>query len=166
MVGGRDYSASQFNRAIQAKRQAGSAFKPIVYAAALDKGFTPATLVVDEPFSFEDIPGKDPWQPQNFDREFWGPITVRKALTFSQRSHGPDCAVHRPGLPDQLYHSNQGFKTKLEPNLSGPGIGERVPLGQARPVLPPRDTADPVLISQIQDKDGNMVKRTSLPRSK
>ena len=84
LVGGRDFSASQFNRATQAKRQAGSAFKPIVHAAALDKGFTPATIIVDEPIAYVDVPGKEPWEPKNFDREFWGPITMRKALAFSR----------------------------------------------------------------------------------
>ena len=164
MVGGRDYSASQFNRATQAKRQAGSAFKPIVYAAALDKGFTPATLVVDEPFSFEDVPGKDPWQPQNFDREFWGPITVRKALTFSRNV--PTVRIAQSIGLDYLvgYAGNLGFKTKLEPNLSlalGSANVSLLELTRAFGVFAAQGyRADPVLISQIQDKDGNMVEET------
>ena len=118
MVGGRDFSASQFNRATQAKRQAGSAFKPLVYAAALDKGFTPATIIVDEPFSYIDVPGKEPWEPQNFDREFWGPITVRKALTFSRNV--PTVKIAQSIGVDYLidYATNLGIKAKLEPNLS------------------------------------------------
>jgi penicillin-binding protein 1A len=164
MVGGRDYSTSQFNRATQAKRQAGSAFKPIVYAAALDKGFTPATLIVDEPFSFEDVPGKDPWQPQNFDREFWGPITVRKALTFSRNV--PTVRIAQSIGLDYLtgYAGNLGFKTKLEPNLSlalGSANVSLLELTRAFGVFAAQGyRADPVLISQIQDKDGNMVEET------
>jgi len=164
MVGGRDYSASQFNRATQAKRQAGSAFKPIVYAAALDKGFTPATLVVDEPFSYEDVPGKDPWQPQNYDREFWGPITVRKALTFSRNV--PTVRIAQSIGLDYLigYAGNLGIKTKLEPNLSlalGSANVSLLELTRAFGVFASQGyRADPVLISQIQDKDGNMVEET------
>jgi penicillin-binding protein 1A len=164
MVGGRDYSASQFNRAIQAKRQAGSAFKPIVYAAALDKGFTPATLVVDEPFSYEDVPGKDPWQPQNFDREFWGPITVRKALTFSRNV--PTVRIAQAiGLNYLIrYAGNLGIRTKLEPNLSlalGSANVSLLELTRAFGVFAAGGyRAEPVLISQIQDKDGNMVEET------
>ena len=164
MVGGRDYSASQFNRATQAKRQAGSAFKPIVYAAALDKGFTPATLVVDEPFSYEDVPGKDPWQPQNYDREFWGPITVRKALTFSRNV--PTVRIAQSIGLDYLigYAGNLGIKTKLEPNLSlalGSANVSLLELTRAFGVFAAQGyRADPVLISQIQDKDGNVVEET------
>ncbi len=73
MIGGRDFTASQFNRATQARRQAGSAFKPIVYAAALDKGFTPATIHPwTNLFNMLDVPGKEPWEPQNFDRDVLG----------------------------------------------------------------------------------------------
>ena len=161
MVGGRDFAASQFNRATQAKRQAGSAFKPIVYAAALDKGFTPSTVIVDEPFSYIDVPGKEPWQPQNFDREFWGPITLRKALTFSRnvvtvkiaQSIGVDYLIQ--------YAHNLGIKSKLEPNLS-------LALGAANVSLLEMTTAfgvfaaqgyraEPILISRLVDKDGNVL---------
>ncbi len=164
MVGGRDYSASQFNRALQAKRQAGSAFKPIVYAAALDKGFTPATLVMDEPFSYEDVSGKEPWQPQNFDHEFWGPITVRKALTFSRNV--PTVRIAQSIGPKYLvsYAANLGIRTKLEPHLSlalGSANVSLLELTRAFGVFAAGGyRADPVLISQIQDKDGNVVEET------
>lgn len=83
MVGGKDFKKSEFNRAIQAKRQGGSAFKPIIYAAALDKGYTPATIIVDSPISYDNLIGGEPWQPKNFDGEFRGPITFREALAKS-----------------------------------------------------------------------------------
>ena len=83
MVGGKDFKKSKFNRAIQAKRQGGSAFKPIIYAAALDKGYTPATILVDSPISYDNLIGGEPWQPKNFDGEFRGPITFREALAKS-----------------------------------------------------------------------------------
>ncbi len=84
MVGGFDFAQTQFNRAMQAKRQPGSAFKPIIYAAALDspKGFTPASIVVDSPF-IEDT-AELQWRPKNFDGRFYGPTTLREALTHSR----------------------------------------------------------------------------------
>ncbi|MBM4309807.1 MAG: PBP1A family penicillin-binding protein [Deltaproteobacteria bacterium] len=86
MVGGRDYHESQFNRAVQAKRQPGSSFKPIIYAAALDKGYTAASIIVDSPVVFEagSLRRRTFWEPQNYDRKFMGPITLRKALTLSR----------------------------------------------------------------------------------
>jgi penicillin-binding protein 1A len=85
MVGGRDYARSQFNRAIQARRQPGSAFKPFVYAAAFEHGFTPANLMDDYPISYS-IPQNGrlvEWKPENFDHRFRGPVTLRRALEES-----------------------------------------------------------------------------------
>jgi penicillin-binding protein 1A len=86
MVGGRDYHESQFNRAVQSRRQPGSAFKPIIYAAALDKGYTAASIIVDSPlvFEFGSARRRTFWEPQNYDKKFMGPITFRKALTLSR----------------------------------------------------------------------------------
>ena len=81
MVGGRDFRKSQFNRATQARRQTGSAFKPIVYASALDNGYTPASIVIDSPIVF--TWGEKKWKPKNFDGKFLGPTTLRNALTHS-----------------------------------------------------------------------------------
>jgi penicillin-binding protein 1A len=85
MVGGRDYGRSQFNRAVQARRQPGSAFKPFVYAAAFDGGFTPASLMDDTPVSYFILQGGRvvEWKPDNFDRQFRGPVTLRRALEES-----------------------------------------------------------------------------------
>jgi len=85
MVGGRDYARSQFNRVFQARRQPGSAFKPFVYAAAFDRGFTPASVMGDFPISYS-IPrdgGMEEWKPENFDRLYRGPVTLRRALEES-----------------------------------------------------------------------------------
>ncbi|MDY6853764.1 MAG: PBP1A family penicillin-binding protein [Thermodesulfobacteriota bacterium] len=84
MVGGKDFYKSQFNRAIQAKRQAGSAYKPIIYSAALDKGFTPATIIVDSPIIYDEPEKDETWKPRNFGRKFYGPITFRDALAKSR----------------------------------------------------------------------------------
>ncbi len=82
LVGGSDYSKTQFNRAVQARRPAGSVFKPLVYSAALERGWSPASPVVDEPFAIRGADGK-PWQPQNFGRVFHGRTTLREALVHS-----------------------------------------------------------------------------------
>ncbi len=82
MVGGYDYSRSQFNRAVQALRQPGSAFKPLVYAAAFDHGYTPASIVVDSPISFDDGSNRI-WKPENYEQEFRGPTRLREALVHS-----------------------------------------------------------------------------------
>ncbi len=84
LVGGTDFNKSQFDRATQAKRQPGSAFKPIVYAAALERTFTPASIILDEPLA---LPGGKPgttWEPKNFDGRFIGPTTLQYALIHSR----------------------------------------------------------------------------------
>jgi penicillin-binding protein 1A len=77
LVGGRSYISSQFNRAVKAKRQPGSSFKPFVYLTALEQGATPDSTVVDEPVSF------DGWSPENYAREYHGAVTLRTALALS-----------------------------------------------------------------------------------
>jgi penicillin-binding protein 1A len=84
LVGGYDFSRSQFNRATQAKRQPGSAFKPIVYSAALDNGLTPASVILDAPFVFNDPDNDHRWTPENFEGVFYGPTLLRTALVKSR----------------------------------------------------------------------------------
>ncbi|MCX7793793.1 MAG: PBP1A family penicillin-binding protein [Thermodesulfovibrionales bacterium] len=83
MVGGFDYSRSEFNRAIYARRQPGSAFKPVIYAAALDNGFTQASIIVDEPVVFDEEKETE-WSPKNFDGKYWGPTILIDALAYSR----------------------------------------------------------------------------------
>ncbi|MBI5888545.1 MAG: PBP1A family penicillin-binding protein [Deltaproteobacteria bacterium] len=96
LVGGSDFARSQFNRAVQSMRQPGSAFKPVIYAAAMDSAFTPAAIVMDTPIVFDNAPPpgndkgaaeeeeSDQWRPQNYDDKFTGPTTVRDALARSR----------------------------------------------------------------------------------
>ncbi len=83
VVGGFSFAESQFDRAIQAKRQPGSAFKPFVYATALDNGYTPSSVIVDAPISVEQI-GQDAWKPENYSGKFYGPSTLRTGIEFSR----------------------------------------------------------------------------------
>jgi penicillin-binding protein 1A len=91
MVGGRDFTENQFNRAVQARRQPGSAFKPIIYAAALDRKFkdpnkfyTPASVIIDSAVVFEDKERDQTWKPRNFRETFYGPTLLREALAQSR----------------------------------------------------------------------------------
>ncbi len=84
MAGGFSYKLSEFNRATQGKRQPGSAFKPFVYAAALESGFTPSTLVLDAPFVMEQGEGLKTWKPENYGKKFYGPSTLRVGIEKSR----------------------------------------------------------------------------------
>jgi len=84
MAGGFSFKLSEFNRATQAKRQPGSAFKPFVYAAALENGFTPSTLVLDAPFVMDQGVGLKTWKPENYGKKFYGPSTLRTGIEKSR----------------------------------------------------------------------------------
>ncbi len=84
MAGGFSFKLSEFNRATQAKRQPGSAFKPIVYATALENGFSPSTLVLDAPFVMEQGEGLKTWKPENYGKKFYGPSTLRTGIEKSR----------------------------------------------------------------------------------
>ncbi len=85
MVGGYDFSKSQFNRAVQATRQPGSAFKPIIYASAIAEGYSPASVIIDSPIIFKEKEDAfDKWKPVNFEKKFYGPTSIRTALTHSR----------------------------------------------------------------------------------
>ncbi len=88
MVGGYDFSKSQFNRAIQAQRLPGSAIKPLIYAAALDRGYTPASIILDTPLIYENKKVQtgeiEEWKPKNYEEKFYGPTTFRQALAHSR----------------------------------------------------------------------------------
>ncbi|MFQ5587000.1 MAG: penicillin-binding protein 1A, partial [Thermodesulfobacteriota bacterium] len=162
MVGGADFARSEFNRAIQAKRQAGSAFKPIIYAAALDNGYTPSTIVVDSPLVFEEaIRDEVDWKPRNYEGKFYGPTTIRDALAHSRnvitvkvlKDIGVDTAV---GYAERL-----GIESPLNRDLS-------FALGSTAVSLLDLTTAyatfaalgmrpAPTFILRITDKDGNVL---------
>lgn len=84
IVGGYDFGKSQYNRALYAKRQAGSAFKPIIYALALQSGFTPASMIVDEEVEYDNPEKDEPWKPRNYSGKYYGPTRLREALVKSR----------------------------------------------------------------------------------
>jgi penicillin-binding protein 1A len=83
IIGGYDFVKSEYNRALYAKRQPGSAFKPIIYASAIDHGFTPASIIMDEPVAYPDG-AEGEWKPENYDHKFYGPTRLREALAYSR----------------------------------------------------------------------------------
>ena len=119
LVGGFDYFSSSFNRAIQAKRQAGSAFKPFLYSAALDRGLTPASIINDAPFVLDDAALEASWRPQNNARRFYGPTRLREALVRSQNLVSIRI-MHSLGVSPVIEHvSHFGFvPDNLPHNLS------------------------------------------------
>lgn len=84
LVGGTDYSISQFNRAVYARRQSGSSIKPFIYAAAIDKGFTPSSIIFDTPISFQTQDDEEAWKPKNYEGDFYGATTLRTGLVQSR----------------------------------------------------------------------------------
>ena len=118
MVGGYLFERSQFNRALLALRQPGSAFKPIIYATAIDQGLTPATLILDAPVVYkEEEPGKT-WKPENYEKRFFGPITLREALRHS-RNAATVRLLEQIGVSRVINFSRSlGIRSPLSPDLS------------------------------------------------
>ncbi|HWI39943.1 MAG TPA: penicillin-binding transpeptidase domain-containing protein, partial [Verrucomicrobiae bacterium] len=117
MIGGYDFRKSQFNRAVQAKRNSGSAFKPIIYAAALEKGMTAATLIDDSPAEY-DSGRETAWKPKNYDNIYRGPVTMREALTSSINVVSVKI-LDSIGVPYAIdYAKRFGFTSQLADNLT------------------------------------------------
>lgn len=165
MVGGRDYNKSEFNRATQSRRQPGSAFKPLIYTAAFDKGMNPSTRFVDSPIVFNDPSQEDGlWKPKNFDDKFLGPITMRTALVQS-RNVVTVKILQDIGLDYTIsYAKNLGIDSPLSRNLSlalgssGVTLQEMV---RAYDVLANGGRkVTPFFIRKIVDRTGNVFEET------
>lgn len=117
-VGGADFAKSQFNRAIQSKRQPGSSFKPILFAAGLENGYTPASIIIDSPEALGGVDSSLNWKPRNYDGQFKGPITFRNSL--EQSRNVPTIKIAETiGVPGVLDFSKRiGFNAQLDPDLS------------------------------------------------
>ena len=123
MVGGRNYSESQFNRATIAKRQPGSAFKPFVYLTAIEKGLTPDTVREDSPINIKG------WQPENYSRDYRGPVTLKNALALSLNTVAVRVGVEVGPKAVVQTATRLGIHSKLEPNASiALGTSEVTPL--------------------------------------
>lgn len=161
MVGGFDYAKSKFNHVTQAWRQPGSSFKPFVYSAALEKGFSPATVVNDAPLFFDaGVTGSQPWEPKNYDGQFDGPMSIRRALAKSKnmvsirllKAIGPGYA--------QKWVTNFGFEADKHPAYltMALGAGSVTPMSMASGYAVLANgglRVNPVLITRITDARGN-----------
>jgi len=160
MQGGWTHSTSVFNRATQAKRQPGSAFKPFIYLEALSEGFTPATLVLDAPFVIEQAPG-DYWRPSNYSGEFYGPTPIRVGVEKSRNLMTVRLADH-VGM-DKIVETaeNFGIAEEMKPFLSyalGAGETTLLRLTSAYAMLVNGGKkVTPTFVDRIQDRHGKTI---------
>jgi len=167
LVGGLDFERSSFNRAAQALRQPGSAFKPFVYTAALEwADYSPQSLIVDEPIAVVFDPAKPEWTPKNADGRYLGPITLRQALAYSRNvaavkllmDVGPENAIRMA--------RKMGIQSPLERNLSlSLGTSEVTPLEltAAYTVFPNMGMRiHPVLVKRVEDRFGNVLEDNTM----
>jgi len=163
MVGGKDFQASEFNRAIQSRRSPGSAFKPIIYAAGLDNGLTPATIFLDSPIVYKDS-GADwsaSWKPRNYEQKFYGPTTVRQALIHS-RNLVTIKILRQVGIRKVIdYARKMGFTSTLNADLT-------LALGSSGVSLMELTTAygvfanqgrliKPIFVKRVEDRHGEIL---------
>ena len=161
MVGGFSFDQSQFNRATQALRQPGSSFKPFVYAAALDNGYTPSTVVLDAPVEIDQGPGVGTWRPENYEGKFYGPATLRFGLEHSRNVMTVRLAqdIGMPLIAE--YAKRFGVYDDLPPYLSfALGAGETTLLRMTSAYAMFDNGGrriKPTLIDRIQDRYGHTV---------
>ena len=163
LVGGFDYQASEFNRATQALRQPGSAFKPFVYAAALDRGFTPSDQILDAPFVLDQGPGLPKWKPSNYSREFYGPSTLRLGIEKSRNLMTVRLAQEiGMGSVAELAERVGIFEDMQETLAMSLGAGETTLLkitSAYAMLVNGGKRINPTLIDRIQDRRGRTVFR-------
>jgi penicillin-binding protein 1A len=167
LAGGFDFHYSSFNRATQAERQPGSSMKPFIWAAALEKGFTPATTVSGAPIVIEDATLEDEWRPENYSQKFFGPTRLRKALALSLNLVSIRLlrAIGAPYAVD-FVESRFGFDgTKLPKNLSlALGTASTTPLQMtsAYAVFASGGfQVEPYFVTRIEDADHNLLFQAS-----
>jgi len=162
MQGGWKYGTSEFNRATQAQRQPGSAFKPFVYLSALDNGFTPATLVLDAPFTIEDRPGNF-WSPTNYSGEYYGPTTMRVGVEKSKNLMTVRLADYLGMEKISEYAEKFGITDDMKPMLANAlGAGETTPLKLTAAygmLVNGGKKITPTFIDRIQDRRGKTIFR-------
>jgi penicillin-binding protein 1A len=160
MVGGWNFGRSKFNRAVQAYRQLGSTFKPIVYTAAIDRGFTPASILIDSPVAYPSGNGQI-WEPKNYDHRFEGPITLRWALEESRNI--PAIKMMDTLGPKNVlnYAKRFGFEEDFPPYLPialGAGDGTLLEVTSAYTTFPNQGVRmKPFNVLTVKDRDGNLL---------
>ena len=166
LVGGFDFNHNQFNHISQAWRQPGSSFKPFVYSAALEKGFTPATVINDAPLIFDaQETGNQPWEPKNYDGKFEGPMTMRRALMKSKNLVSIRILQSITPQYARDYISKFGF----DPNRYPPYLTMALGAGSVTPLNMLAGYSvfanggfkvTPYFIDRIEDSHGNIISET------
>src|SRR5262245_12783875 len=160
MVGGWNFTRSKFNRSVQAYRQLGSTFKPIVYTAAIDRGFTPTSILIDAPVSYPSGNGQI-YSPQNYDHKFEGPITLRWALEESRNI--PAIKMMDTLGPKNVldYAKRFGFEENFPPYLPialGAGDATLLEVASAYTAFPNQGVRmKPFDVMAVKDRDGNLL---------
>jgi penicillin-binding protein 1A len=160
MIGGRNFRETQYNRAIQAPRQPGSAFKTFVYVAALENGYNPSDILIDTPLIVE-LPNGDVYKPRNYDRKFHGAVSLREALSRSINIPSIKLiqAIGPPSVIDVA--KRMGIKSRLQNVLSlalGANEVTLLDITSAYGVLAAEGMrAEPMTILRIEDRNGNAV---------
>lgn len=169
LVGGYDFSRSKYNRVIQSKRQPGSSFKPFIYSAALERGFTTASLINDAPIVFDDPELERTWKPENFSEKFYGPTRMREAMVHSRN------LVSIRLLRDAGLEFSREYVLRF--GFEDGDITKDLTLALGSPSVPPLAMArgyavfanggylvEPVLIDRILDASGGLVYSSPRPR--
>ncbi|HUO44115.1 MAG TPA: penicillin-binding protein 1A [Burkholderiales bacterium] len=163
LVGGFDFARNKYNHVTQALRQPGSGFKPFIYSAALEKGFTPATIVNDAPIKFDATEtGSEPWEPKNYDDKFDGPIRMRIALAKSKNLASVRILQAITPQYAQDYISRFGFDPENHPPYLTMvlGVGSASPLQMAQAYAAFANggyRVTPYFIARIEDSKGNVI---------
>jgi penicillin-binding protein 1A len=161
MVGGFSFARSKFNRATQARRQVGSLFKPFVYTAAIDRGFTPISTFLDEPVSYEAGPNQPPYRPLNYDRKYEGLVTLRRALEQSRNIPAVKAMAELGPKEVITYAKHFGLKSDYQPYLSlalGAAEATLVEMTSAYSAFPNQGVRlEPYMVMSIADREGNIL---------
>ena len=166
MVGGFDYAKNKFNHVTQAWRQPGSSFKPFIYSAALERGFTPATVINDAPLFFDaGVTGSQPWEPKNYDGQFDGPMSMRRALAKSKNMVSIRILQSISPAYAQEWVQRFGFEPDKHPAFltMALGAGSATPLQMAQGYGVFANggyQVNPILVSRITDDKGRIVNET------
>jgi len=163
MVGGKDFIKSSFNRAVNAQRQPGSAFKPIIYAHAIERGFPQNMLILDAPVVYKGAKNGEDWKPENFSNSYLGEMTLRKALAISENIPAVRLIEILSPTSVARFGYKLGIESKLAPNLSlslGASEVTLIDLTSAFAVFPNRgEKIKPYGVMEVVDKSGRMVWR-------
>jgi penicillin-binding protein 1A len=168
-IGGSDFTLKKFDRATQAFRQTGSAFKPFIYAGAFERGFTPSDVMIDAPISYYDPWTKETWSPKNYTNDYLGPMTLRRALELSRNTIAVKL-LEQVGVKYAIHYIDRfGVATNMQPYLPlALGASEATLVNMVRAYGAFGNQGlmmEPLYVEKILDRNGNLVEQ-NLPRAK